>query len=133
MIDDGVRQLLTGDASANAVSDLIDTRMYPLVLPEPCTFPAVTYQLISNIEENTLDQGAVGATARIQFDIYAETLLEAKTIAKEIRALLKDFTGALPNGVDVANAWPEGLSNGYDEDVRQYYVQSDWMFVHDDV
>lgn len=133
MIDDGIRQLLVTAPAGATVAALISTRMYPLVLPEPCTYPAATYQLISNIEENTLDAGAVSAKARVQIESWGTTLLEAQTVAKAIRAVLKDFAGALPNGVNVVNAWRDNVSSGFDQDTQKYYVQSDYMVLHDDV
>lgn len=130
MIDDGIRQLLV---TTPAITALIGTRMYPLVLPPQCVFPAVTYRLVSDIEENTLADGAVSSKARLQLDIYADNLLASKTVAKAIGTVLKDFTGALPNAVNVANAWRDNQSTGFDQDARKDYVQADWMVIHDDV
>lgn len=61
-----------------AIVALIGTRMYPLVLPQGVTYPAVSYYLVSVTELRDLS-GPIGEEqARITFNAWAETYLQAK-------------------------------------------------------
>lgn len=75
---------------------LVSTRIYPMVLPQDCPLPAVTYQLISDIPEVNLDGDADLSQARIQVDVWATSFGSAATIAVQIMAAMKTISQCIP-------------------------------------
>jgi len=70
------------------LKSLVGTRIYPEVLPQAPTYPAIVYQRISTTRLRALD-GPVGlARPRIQLDCYGATYAEAKEIAANLRLAL---------------------------------------------
>jgi hypothetical protein len=72
---------------ANAgVSALIGDRMYPDIVKQNDTLPAVAISKISTRHEHTLSNFAGLAHVRLQFDCYSATRLQANQVAEAIRA-----------------------------------------------
>lgn len=103
-----VYALLSADAGVTA---LISTRVYPSVLPQDKTLPALVYQRISGVEPGQIDgQGRALVQARIQVTALAETygacadLLDAAREALlyqygtiggiEVVSIIRDIDGA---------------------------------------
>lgn len=70
-----------------------DDRVYPR-LPQNVTFPAIRYQRISTLRRHALDSEVGVAEALVQVDCMAESYLEAKTLADEVRTQLHGYAGA---------------------------------------
>ena len=124
----GIQQLVT---ASEAVSALIGARMYPLILPESPVFPAVTYQVISSIEEMTLN-GPLGIfTARVQVEAWSGSYGETKAVMAAIRAVLDGFTGALPDGTAVANLWlADSPADSFAPEPRLYSTRQDFKLIY---
>ncbi len=127
MIEQGIHDLLLADT---AVSGLIGNRLYPLMLPEAAMFPAASYQLISAIEQYTLD-GPLGLTqARLQIDAWGQTYGSAKILAAAIHAVLNGYDGTLDEGTAVFEIERDQATDGFDPNSRLYRVQSDFMILY---
>ena len=85
MIEAEIVQLLAEDAPVLA---LVARRVYPLVLPQGTTLPAVTYQRISGIHEKLLDEPATLTRPRFQFTAHASTFLQARQVTNAVKAAL---------------------------------------------
>ena len=77
-----------------ALAEEVDNRIYPILLPQEATLPAVVYTRISTprlykLEDEFLPQG------RFQFDCYAEEFQEAKEVAADVKAALDLYSGAM--------------------------------------
>lgn len=59
------------------IASLIDTRIYPGVLPQGGILPAVTMQEISVDDNNTVNGLPNLRWTRLQFDVWADTYAEA--------------------------------------------------------
>jgi hypothetical protein len=68
-------------------------RVYPGILPQTPTFPAVTYQQISAVGSHAMGADSPLTTVRVQVDSWAKTYAEARTLAGEVAARLKRFRG----------------------------------------
>jgi hypothetical protein len=123
MIGYGVQQL----ATAGGPGELIAQRMYPLLLPDKPTLPAATYQGISRVEEQTNDGPTGFITVRLQIDSWGATHVAATALAVAFEALLNGFSGPLPDGANVQNAWLDNQSDYFEQGTRLYRVQQDWM------
>lgn len=86
-----VRDLLIGDS---AVAAIVVARVFPNTLPQNSVLPAIVYQGVSDVPENSLN-GTVSTTvksARVQFDCYARTYAEAKALEVAVESALGDVT-----------------------------------------
>lgn len=81
--------------SKTAITDLIETRIYPLHLPQSPQFPAITFQVVGTTGINTLDapMSLIGTT--IQIDSWANTHIDVKSLAGAVRAILNGYQGLL--------------------------------------
>lgn len=76
-----------------ALSELLCGRIYPGVLPEKSTKPAVTYSEISGMGHHDIDV----AFPRFQFSCFSPRVLEAKQVRTVIENILKRFKGSMGN------------------------------------
>ena len=109
-----------------AVSALVGTRLYPDILPEPCTYPAATYRGISLVDMRTLDENGM-TQFRIEIQAWGQTRSSADDVATALFELLDDYSGPLPGGL-IADITRDSERSGFDETLRRFYVQTDWMF-----
>lgn len=77
------------------LEDTIDTRVYPMFLPQNPTLPAITYQRVSGERDRSLTGLNSLSHPRIQFDCWAETYAEAKTLGEEVISALNDYPGVV--------------------------------------
>ena len=80
-------------------------RIYPVVLPEKPTYPAVTYRQVSGRRlQGTHDDPGVGIVT-VQVTAFAQTYDAAKALAEQIRLALERYgtavTGTVIDGVTV--------------------------------
>jgi hypothetical protein len=92
------------------LKNLVSTRVYPDVLPQGVTYPAVTYSLVIDGREHAMgsDPGIYGPT--YQVTAWAETKSSAKSVAAQIESCLKDFSGVMggTGGVTVQRIFADG-------------------------
>lgn len=72
----------------------IGNRIYPMVLPQPPVFPAVTYSKISSSNVRDLS-GISFYLTRIQFTCWSESYGQAKAIAESLRKPLECYKGTM--------------------------------------
>lgn len=125
MIETDLFTLLTGNP---AIKALIGNRIFPLLLPDDCAKPAVSYQLISTVRDYDLDGPTGMQTVRIQFDCWGSRYAEARAVSAAIAALLDGFAGELAT-CEVLLATADGEQAGYDQNERAPYVQQDWLIM----
>lgn len=130
-----VKALLVSDLG---VSALIADRIYPYVLPENVSFPAVTYQLVSSVPAETTD-GPGLETARIQIDAWSPRRADAVALLIAIDAALSPRLSpgqvgfarlaSLPDGsqVLVQGAIPGALRAVYEPDTKLYRRGRDFL------
>lgn len=106
--------VLEGNAG---VSALVGARIYPLILPQRVTLPAIRYQVISTLPQPT-HNGASGLRQyRIQLSVHAATYSAAQAVAEALHTALDGKKAVFGSGTSctVANDVP-----GYDEESGQY-------------
>ena len=77
-----VYSILSNNAALTA---LISTRLNPLRIPQESSFPAVSYQLVSEIPNPTKSGHSRTEFARVQVNAYGVTLASAESVASAIR------------------------------------------------
>lgn len=85
-----LRSFLLADGT---IAGLIGTRLYPNLLPQSPTFPAMTFGWVSGNRFHHLDGAAGIAGPRVQFDCWALTYLEAEALFEALRLALDGFRG----------------------------------------
>lgn len=124
MLESGLQQLLTADPDVFA---LVGTRVYPLLWPDIPTFPLVTFQLISTVADNVLSGPLSVTTCRVQFDAWAKSYAEVKTLAVAVIAALEGYQGTLPTGTEMLNVTLDSSFDLYDDPSASYRVSTDLM------
>jgi len=89
-IEKTIYSLLTSDAD---IADLVAARVYPLILPQPATFPAVTYQRISGEWGITMDGAHNYAEERFQINTWATSYEGARELADAVWRELDNHSG----------------------------------------
>ncbi len=87
-------------ADAN-VSALVGSRIYPLLLPQRCTLPAIAYQRISRMGVHAHTGPSGLARCRIQYTCVGRTYAEVKSVATAVRQALDGLRGDI-NGLQVS-------------------------------
>lgn len=90
------------------------SRVYPLLLPQDATFPAVTYQQISRTQEHAYGVEAGVLSVRVQVDSWAESYAAARSLADEVAAALSRYNGTI-NGVTVRDIVLDNERELYEE------------------
>src|SRR5581483_12336771 len=100
MITQGIFNLLSQDAQ---ISALIGQRIIPVLLPEACDLPAVTYQIVGGSSSPTFQTSGM-QRLRMQFDCFGKNYSDATLTRDAIRKLLNGYQGLLSDGTFLQNA-----------------------------
>ena len=87
-----------------AITNLIGTRIYPDIVEQNATLPAVSISKISTRHEHTLSDFAGVAHCRLQFDCYSNTRTQANEVAETIRTSGIIKQKGLTHGTDIRGA-----------------------------
>ena len=110
--------IYTALTSAPDVARRINTRIYPVVVTQAPTLPAVSYQRVAADPVNHLGGYSGLTNAHIVINSWARNYDEVKALAFEIRTAMdaaRTFRCVLTNELD-----------GYDPDVSLYVVSQDF-------
>ena len=80
-------------ASQTAISELVNKRIYPSILPEDAPLPSIVYSPILANYDSALqgDTGFVRQT--IQFVCHASTFKKARELSRLVKKTFQDYTG----------------------------------------
>lgn len=115
-IERGIYSLLTGDAG---VAALLGTRVYPEVLPQNPSYPAITYQVVSGGSEYEMEGPANQASPRVQIDCYAESAEGAIALKGAVMAALSGYRGSVGSPpVAIQGAFRRSEGSGFEDGLR---------------
>ena len=126
-----VYDLLTG---SEAVTALVGLKIYPGLIPQNTTMPAVSYELISSVDIPPINAQAGGVIlrSRVQVSVLARTYAEVKTIQEAIRRALL-FKSGLIAGVQVNAITRELIGSDERDDESGLYMQGvDFLLIHEE-
>jgi hypothetical protein len=112
----GIYSLLTANAGLSA---LIGTRVYPIMLPEAPTLPAIRFQYVGGSSEPTFDTSGM-QKLRVQFDCMGADPDSADAVRTAMYGL-NGYSGLLSDGTLLQNF--DLLGPGidfFDSDARQF-------------
>ena len=87
--------LYTKLSGTSALTAYCGTRIYPNVLPENVTFPAVSYQLIASEHLHHVDGVSTLKSALVQIDCRAASYSVVTAMARAITAALDGLRGTV--------------------------------------
>ena len=91
-VEEALYSILSNDTE---VAALVSARIYPNLLPESATLPALTYQELTGPRQHTMD-GPVGTVRfRFQINCWASTYAVADELSTEVRKALDDYSGTV--------------------------------------
>lgn len=114
-----LRACLAADATVTA---LVGTRIYPLVMPQDATRPAIVLTVVSEVPENSFDGTAETrlTASRVQVDCYAATYLEAHEVATAVDNVLANLRR--PD----LSAERDSMTDDWDDEVQVHRVSMDF-------
>lgn len=131
-IEAGLYSFLTGE---DGVGGLVDTRIYPLTIPQDVSLPAIAYQRVSRTGV-LAHSGQTGlAEARIQITCQAAGYDTVKDLARAVRLALDGWQGTMggTGGVEVHEARVVNELDGYGMVAGIYTVRLDVMLWYTEI
>lgn len=113
---------------ASPITRLVSQRIYPLLLPQGATFPAITFQRISSVRDRTYDAPIYLVTARVQFSCWAETWNDCRALAEDLRMILNGFRGIMA-GIPVPSIRILNELDLHDPETDLYHMACDYEVV----
>jgi hypothetical protein len=92
ILDGDLFYFLTTDAGVAAI---IASRCYPVSLPQPTTFPALSYSQVDAVRVRNVDGPAGKVRRRISVNSWALSDIEVWQLAEAVRAALDGFDGMM--------------------------------------
>ena len=122
-IENAIYSRLSGYAGLSA---LVSTRIYPSLMPQDTTMPAVTYQRISGLPISLLSSDTDIIDARFQFSCFASTYDSGRAVVKQIRLALQRWSGTEAT-VTILDSLMENDTDLYDPDTMLHYPVVDFL------
>ena len=104
-------------------------RLYPLIMPQNTTMPAVVYQRVTGERIHHLSGVSGRATPSIQFDIYSDSYSEAKSVADALRGVLDGYQG-IAGAITVDSTLLIEELDGFDDETDYYRIMQEYKFSH---
>lgn len=108
-VEERVYYLLLGEATVTA---LVGARVYPDVLKQACSMPAIRYERVSTVAINSLAGYRDVSQVRIQIDCFGATKESAMDVAKVVLIAM--------DGATTFSALRDGWRAVYESDTRLY-------------
>ncbi len=121
--------LVQGDGSVNG---MIGDRMYPHVIPEGDSLPAISFFEVTTDELSTHDGSAGIAISRLQFNCHADSPDQAKQLARLVRAAIRGYRGTV-DGTKIDGIRIAATNDDPDRELREHRRIIDVMVTHDDI
>lgn len=121
MIEKGLKDFILG---LGEITQLIDDRYYPLVLPKNCNTPAITYQRISNTRHRSHSGYSMNSPV-FQLSCWAETMESVRILAQKLIDAVDNHTGQM-TPVERVTALHINDQDLYDPETGLYHIPIDF-------
>jgi hypothetical protein len=105
--------------ATTALTDLVSTRIYPLVRPQDSVIPSVVYWRVSNPIIFAMSTSDEISTPRFQFDCYGASFSATRSVARQVKKAIDRWGTSTGTPVvirsDVVNEMDD-----YDSDLSEY-------------
>ena len=85
-VEQEIQNVLTADVT---VSALVVARVYPLLMPQGATLPAIVYSRVASVPHDDLELTQNHERVRVQLDCWASSYSGAKTLAAAVRTAMQ--------------------------------------------
>ena len=118
----------------SGLAALISIRIYPLILPQTPTYPAVVWQQISGPRVHAMGDDPGITSPRYQFTCYGATHADAVAVAKQVRLAFENYSGTMggTGGVTVYHAEVENQLSQYNDAVKVFCSIVDVIIWHEE-
>lgn len=127
-IVEGLRTFMLADAT---IAGLVGTRVYPNILPQSPTVPAISYQFISGTDDVTTDGPSGLANPTIQIDCWATTYAAMDGLFQAVRKRINGYSG-LAGTIAVHGVFLVRKRDLYDNDTKLHRRTADWSIWHEE-
>ena len=105
----------------SALTALVNYRIYPVILPQKCKLPALTYEMINRFPVHVMgsDSGPEHVIYRIH--CFDETYDNVNDVADQVIAALEDYTGAMGSNT-VQRCFYEDRTDQYESQVLTPHI-----------
>ncbi len=121
--------LYTYLVAQSVITNIVSTRVYPLILPQEPIYPAISYSDDESNYTESFDGQTDHTQAIFQLNAWAKTYAEATTLGNAISTALKNTSGAF-GGINIQRCTIiSGPLSVYEDSVeayRQTYIFSIW-------
>ena len=125
-VETALYTILSSDAG---VSALVGARIYPVVIPQDVSLPAVAYQRISAARVYSHDGPSCLARPRFQFSCTAESYGAARAVVNAVRTALDGYNDTA-NGVRIMAAFSQNEFDGFTDVDDLWTVYLDFFVWH---
>lgn len=87
MLEQNLKSVLSAQP---AITALIGSRSYPVLLPEDSKLPALTFQIVGSSSGQTLTTGGM-SRVRVQLDCWGSTYADAVTLREAVSSSLDGY------------------------------------------
>lgn len=115
-----------GQVVFSQLGSLISNRVYPVVMPQDVTYPAICYHVISVVPQATKSTTSVSDKIRIQVDMYGKDIDALNALASSVRDQLDLLSGTYST-INVSTCRFDGESIFYDDTLRLYHITHDYI------
>lgn len=123
-----LRTFLLADGT---IAGLVATRIYPSILPQSPTLPAITYSTVSASRQNTMDGPDGLPSKRIQIDAWSSSFAQAAALSNAIRVRIDGYRGAM-GGSTIKGVFADTERQLYDSEPKLHRMSSDFIIWHDE-
>lgn len=120
-MEKAIKKILTDDPGVSAIT----TQISPSTLPQGASFPAITFQRISNAPEDTKDGVSTLDVIRIDVDIWSDVYLVGKDLADKSRIALDRKSGTF-EGIVIDSIRFETDRELFDDNLEIYHFNQEY-------
>lgn len=106
------------------LSALIATRVYPNVLPQNVTLPAISYRRVTAERISAMGSDSGVVRARFQFDVWAVSYADARAVTEQLRGALQRWRNA--SGTVIQDTFFLNEIDLYEDETRVHHVAVDF-------
>jgi hypothetical protein len=120
-------------AAVSAVSSLVSTRIYPGLLPESPTYPAVVFRFLSEQTFPAMGADAGVTKRRLQVDCWATTATAAQQLGDAVTTALSRFQGTVSytgGSTVIDDIYRDGVMDLYDGKARVHQRAVDFIVMY---
>lgn len=116
-------------ANTAGVTALTSTRIYPKVMPQQPTMPALVYSVVDNNRTQVHRGQTTGVRARVQVTCWGNTEASVSAVKEQVRLAMIGAHGSIAS-VTVDGVTCEGEVEGFEPETVRHWIALDFFIWH---